>query len=145
MKPHLFLLPILTALISLPLAASTHEGEMEAGEAPESAMEAEAEGLALPTMGDCTPPQQVPEIPDGRTAPLEELRAASAQVRQYVEAGNAYTACLDAFEASLDEDALTPEQKMAIIQAHNGMIDSMQAVAADFNAQGKAYRERDKK
>lgn len=144
MKPRLFLLPILTALISLPLAASTHEGEMEAEEAPESAMEAEAEGPALPTMGDCTPPQQAPNIPDGRTAPLAELRAASTQVKQYVADGQAYADCLNAFEASLDEDALTEEQKMAITRAHDGMIDSMQAVAADFNAQRKAYGERSK-
>ncbi|TVS18694.1 MAG: hypothetical protein EA417_02565 [Gammaproteobacteria bacterium] len=92
-------------------------------------------------MGDCEPPGEPPNVPDGAVAAEELLAEASGEVRNYVAETQEYLACLEARETSLGED-ITDEQRADIVNTYNAAVESMQAVADNFNEQVRRYRER---
>ncbi len=95
---------------------------------------------AYGAMGDCEPPGTPPGVPDGAIAPEEELQQASGEVQNYVAETQDFLACLEARERSLGED-ITDEQRADIVTTYNAAVESMQALADDFNEQVRRYRE----
>ena len=93
-----------------------------------------ADEVALPE-NDCAMPTE-PELPDGASASQADMVEAQKGVKAFIAAGEEYIACLTALEAGT-EDA---EQKLAVVAAHNQMVDSMEQVAARFNEQIRAFR-----
>jgi len=86
----------------------------------------------------CETPAMIP-IPDGKSATMEQLLGAQAQVKTYMAAMNDYLACIDAEAAGKGEDA--PEQfKTMMVTRHNSAVTEMESVAAAFNDQVKAYK-----
>ncbi len=103
--------------------------------------------FASTAWADCTYPKAPGKIPDGNTAPREEMLAAKKQVDQYNADINAYLACLKTeHDASIAKggSTLTEDQKrqMATMytQKNDAAIDELTAVANRFNEQVRAYK-----
>ena len=105
--------------------------------------------LAGTAYADCSYPAAPANLPDGRTATLEEMVAGQKTVKEYDAAIKAYVDCID---KELDDaiaakgDALKPAQKTEMqkmeAQKHNAAIDQLQSVADRFNEQVKVYKQR---
>lgn len=83
---------------------------------------------------------EVPELPDGGTATLDEMIAAQQAVRSFMVRSEESIDCLD--DASKESD-LSSDQRSLLIRAHNDTIDVMEEIAATFNAQIGIFRERE--
>ena len=88
-------------------------------------------------------------MPDGRTATLDQMKAAQASVKAYNASMDDYLKCIDA-EAPKASDItadMTPDQKKQMqkkieegVKKHNAAVSDEEAVAARFNEQLKAYK-----
>jgi hypothetical protein len=99
--------------------------------------------LAASAQAACTL-EAAPQIPDGKTATLDQMKATQAAVKAY---GNDYRACLDAEAAAAnaaapkDEKAEAKNARAAVTaEAYNASIDKQTALAASFNDAVKAYK-----
>jgi hypothetical protein len=88
---------------------------------------------------ECSLPEPA-SIPDGANATNEEMVGAQTHVKQYIADMELYIICLDQEAASLEEPP-TVEQTQRHTQLHNSAVDSMEAVAAQFNEQVRAYKQ----
>lgn len=80
------------------------------------------------------------KIPDGKTATQEEITAASAAVKKYLADLEAYNACLDTEFAALPVEQQTPEATAMKNKKYNAAVDAMEAEAAAFNEQLRAFK-----
>ena len=94
----------------------------------------------------CSYPRPPEKLPDGNTASKEEMVAGQRAVKQYDTDINAYIACLKLEheqQLAREDSALTEEQKKYMerlqVQKHNAAIDELEAVAARFNEQVRAF------
>ena len=87
---------------------------------------------------ECAIPEVV-TVPDGRTATEEEMLAGQKQVKQYMANMQAYLDCIDA-EASAIGEEQTDEQRATHLQMYNAGVDALESLAAQFNAEVKAYK-----
>lgn len=86
----------------------------------------------------CETPAMIP-MPDGKSATMEQLLAAQGLVKTYMAAMTDFLACVDNEAAAKGEDA--PDQfKAMMVTRHNTAVTEMEAVAAAFNDQVKAYK-----
>lgn len=98
---------------------------------------------------DCPYPTAPANLPDGRTATMEEMVAGQKAVKEYDTAIKSYVDCID---KELDDsiakagDKLKPQQKSDMqkveAQKHNAAIDQLQSVADRFNEQVKVFKTR---
>ena len=72
------------------------------------------------------------------------MKAASAAMVEYNAAVETYIACLDEEEKSLGA-AVTDEQKKVHVSRHNAAVDALNAVAARFNEQVRAFNKKKSK
>jgi ApbE superfamily uncharacterized protein (UPF0280 family) len=85
----------------------------------------------------CETPAMI-TLPEGKSATMEQMLSAQAQVKTYIAAMNDYLACVDNEAAGKGEDA--PDQFKAMMATrHNMAVTEMEAVAAAFNDERKAY------
>lgn len=87
----------------------------------------------------CEYPPEI-KVPDGATATQEQMAAAQATVKKYLADMETYMNCLDAEAAAVPADQQTPEQQALVVKRHNAAVDAMENVAAQFNAQVKAFK-----
>ena len=99
--------------------------------------------LATSVQAACTLEAE-PEIPDGKTATLDQMKATQAAVKGY---GEAYRKCLDDEAAAADASAPKDEaaeaksaRAAATAEAYNASIDKQTALAAKFNEAVKSYK-----
>jgi hypothetical protein len=78
-------------------------------------------------------------IPDGKSSTMEQMLAAQAQVKAYQAAMNEFLACIVA-EIDAQGPEAPPEFKSLMATRHDTAVTEMEAVAASFNDQIKAYR-----
>lgn len=102
--------------------------------------------LAAPLTFACDYPQRA-SVPDGATATKEEMINGQRDVKSYMAAMEEYLSCIEAAEQEtvagneLDEDAR--QQRIAMFnKKYNAAVDEMNLVAAEFNIQVRAYKER---
>ncbi len=100
---------------------------------------------------DCTYPRAPSNVPDGGKATQEEMVTGMNQVKEYNALVTAYLACLDekmnADLASAGNDAsadVVAQIKSINAKRHNAAIEALEAHAARFNEQVKAFKTRDK-
>lgn len=98
-----------------------------------------AAALSPAAQAACEYPAQV-TIPDGKSATQDEISAASANVKKYLAAMEAYTACLDAEIAALPVEQQTPEAKAMHVKRYNAAVDAMELTANSFNEQLRAFK-----
>jgi len=87
--------------------------------------------------------EKAPAVPDGKSASLDDMKAAQQAVKSYLASSNAYLACLDAEsqKAPADEPA---ETKAARVASYNAAVDEQNAVASQFNAARQSFNARGK-
>ncbi len=106
-----------------------------------------AAAFAAPAFADCSYPKAPSAMPDGNTAALEEMVAASKAVKAYNAEMDAYLGCIKLEQdgsLSKQGSTLTEEQKGQIAamfaQKNNAAIDELTAVAARLNEQIRVYK-----
>jgi cyclophilin family peptidyl-prolyl cis-trans isomerase len=87
---------------------------------------------------DCTAPE-LPTLPDGSKANLDEMMAGQKQVKAFVAAGETYLKCLTKI---IDGKEHPIEERNAAVNEHNRMVGAMEQVAATFNEQIKKFKTR---
>jgi len=109
--------------------------------------------LAMTTFGsaafaECTYPTRA-EIPNGLTVEKEQMLEAQQTVKQYVADMEAYLDCLvlEEKEARTEMDDLPAEEEQQredmLNKKYNAAVEEMENVAAAFNAEVQAFRERE--
>lgn len=108
-----------------------------------------AAGASAPAAGDCEQPE-MPTMPDGATATLEQMLEGQKSVKAFQSANMDYMQCLEAaFEAAAAaaQDAEAGDAKKAAEQEHSAAIDRYNAavsaeeeVAGAFNVELREYR-----
>lgn len=109
--------------------------------------------LAMGSAGaECVYPKAPTSMPDGATATEEQMVSGMKAVKQYNSEVTAYLSCLEMEmnarieAAGADAPADQVEQIKAIhTKRHNAAVEELEAHAARFNEQVKAYKSRDKK
>lgn len=101
---------------------------------------------------ECVYPKAPSNIPDGSTATEQEMIDGMKAVKDYNNEVTGYLNCLDLeMQARIDAaGADAPADQIAQIKAiqakrHNAAVEELEANAARFNEQVKAYKERAKK
>ena len=97
----------------------------------------------------CIYPRAPDRLPDGSTAPYEEMVAGQKAVQQFNEDINAYNACLDLEMVNLEKSGSYDENRLTELRAmqakkNNAAVDEVQAVADRFNEQLRIFKARDK-
>lgn len=109
--------------------------------------------LAVGSAGaECVYPKAPTNTPDGATATEEQMVAGMKSIKQYNTEVTAYLSCLEMEmnarieAAGADAPADQVEQIKAIhTKRHNAAVEELEAHAARFNEQVKAFKTRDKK
>jgi hypothetical protein len=83
---------------------------------------------------ECAIPEVV-TVPDGETAAEDEMIAGQKRVKQYMANMQAYLDCIDAESAAIGEEQTDEQRAM-----YNAGVDAMESLAAQFNAEVKAYK-----
>jgi hypothetical protein len=103
--------------------------------------------LSTAAFADCTYPRAPGKMPDGNTAPREEMLAAKKLVDQYNTDMTAYLGCIktehDAAAAKQSATASEEQkQQMAAMytQKNDAAVDELQSVAERFNEQIRAFK-----
>jgi hypothetical protein len=91
-------------------------------------------------LSECAFPE-VPSVPDGASATEEEMGAAAAAVRAYVDATQAGLTCLGDLEASLGEE-ITDEQRQSIVASYNAHVDKLNNTANAYNEAVRTFKAR---
>ena len=93
----------------------------------------------------CEYPAKV-DIPNGTQATQDEMIAGQRAIKGYMESMNAYLDCIDEeTRAAIEEGEapeVTAERERLLAQKHNAAVDEMETLAAEFNAQVRAYKAR---
>jgi hypothetical protein len=86
-------------------------------------------------------------VPDGNTATKDEMVDGQRSVKSYMAAMEAYLSCIEAAEqetvagGNLGEDA--KQQRIAMFnKKYNAAVEEMNLIAEQFNAQVRAYKDR---
>jgi hypothetical protein len=100
---------------------------------------------------DCVYPREPSSVPNGKTASKEEMMAGMTAVKEYNNQMTTYLACLDeqmnAAIASAGPEAkpdLIERIKTANAKRHNDAVATLEAHAARFNEEVRAFKSRDK-
>jgi hypothetical protein len=94
--------------------------------------------FSMQVQAACTYPEDI-AAPDGANSSEAEMLAGQKLVKQYMADMEAYLDCIDA-EAGAREEKQTPEQMALDTKRYNAAVDAMEAVAAKFNDQVRAFK-----
>ncbi|MEM7611260.1 MAG: hypothetical protein AAF270_06265 [Pseudomonadota bacterium] len=99
--------------------------------------------LAGGALAECEYPSRI-DVPNGSQASKEEMMDGQKSIKAYMEKMNTYLDCIDAETASAKQEGeaaeVTAERQSLLAKKHNAAIEEMEAVAADFNEQVRAYK-----
>jgi hypothetical protein len=109
--------------------------------------------LAAPAaFAACSYPKSNIKVPDGRSATLDEMKATQAEVKAFDKAIADYSTCVEAETNTAIDTAAEPlsedrknEMKRMMAQKINAAVKEAEDLAARFNEQVKAWREKNKK
>jgi hypothetical protein len=86
------------------------------------------------------------DIPNGAQASKDEMIEGQRAIKGYMEAMNTYLDCIDLeTRAAIEEGEapeVTAERERLLGQKHNAAVEEMEKLAAEFNAQVRAYKAR---
>jgi hypothetical protein len=108
--------------------------------------------MAATAQAACVYPQAPQSLPNGNQASEAEMKAANAQVKEYSKAvQEVYLPCLEqeknesiAALDNMDPEYTTKKTSLEAMQAkkHNAALDELQAFAARWNSEIKAFKEK---
>ena len=91
----------------------------------------------------CEYPRKI-EVPNGTQATKEDMLTGQRAMKAYMESMNSYLDCIDAETSAAVEEGeaaeVTAERQRLANQKRNAAIDEMETLAAEFNAQVRAYK-----
>ena len=87
----------------------------------------------------CAAPE-IPAVPDGRTASMDEMVAGQTAVRAFMSASDDHLECLSQV---IDSPDLAREEQAFLTSVYNRVIDAMEEVAGEFNDQVRLIRARE--
>ena len=94
----------------------------------------------------CDYPERA-DVPDGNTATKDEMVASQRNVKSYMAAMEMYLSCIETAEqetvagGTLGEEA--KQQRIAMFnKKYNAAVEAMNLIAEQFNAQVRAYKDR---
>lgn len=97
----------------------------------------------------CEYPQRI-DVPDGASASKDEMIAVQRGVKSYMASMEEYLACIEANEAQrvlglgdVDDDTKRQQEEM-FNKKYNAAVEEMNLVAAEFNMQVRAYKDRNR-
>ena len=100
----------------------------------------------------CSYPKASIKIPDGRSATMDEMKAAQGEVKAFDKAIADYSTCVESETNTAIETASQPpseerknEMKRMMAQKINAAVKEAEELAARFNDQVKVYKEKNKK
>jgi len=103
-------------------------------------------GSAVSMAEDCTAPD-VPTLPDGATATLQQMLDGQAAVKAYQASNTEYRSCLEpqisAAEVAASGDSPAPELTEALKtlnEQYNASVSAEETLAGKFNTELKAYK-----
>ncbi len=112
-------------------------------------------GLSLAgnaALAACSYPKANIKVPDGRSATLDEMKAAQTEVKAFDKAIADYSACVETETNTAIDTAPEPlteekknEMKGKMAQKINAAVKEAEELAGRFNEQVKAYKEKNKK
>ena len=88
------------------------------------------------------------DVPDGNTATKEEMLNGQRGIKAYMSAMEEYLSCIEAAEqdtvAGVDDlDGVARQQRIDMFnKKYNAAVEEMNLIAAEFNIQVRAYKER---
>ncbi|HUH37919.1 MAG TPA: hypothetical protein VL027_08245 [Spongiibacteraceae bacterium] len=99
--------------------------------------------MTTAVFAECQRPS-APALPEGASADMPAMVEGQAAVKAFVADGNAYLECLQAEAAALKEAGKGEDEEAAAarLASYNGMVDEMNAVAGQFNAEIKVFKAR---
>jgi len=97
-----------------------------------------ASGLASAAFACDYPP--LVAVPDGNSATIDEMVAAQASVKAYMDSMDVYLNCVNQELDAAGDDA-PDEFKAIMVSRHNAAVTEMEAIAASFNDQIAAYKQ----
>ena len=101
-----------------------------------------------PAVLACDYPARI-DIPNGLTADRDTMLNAQAAVKEFVTSMEAYLECivLEENSARAQMDDLAPEDEQQredlLTKKYNAAVDEMERIAAEFNTEVQAYRNRE--
>ncbi|MBT8095829.1 MAG: hypothetical protein HKP32_08005 [Woeseia sp.] len=96
----------------------------------------------------CEYPSRI-DVPNGISATRDDMISGQKQVKEYVATMEAYLDCIVADEKSnrADMDSLSAEDEQLreemLNKKYNAAVEEMERVAAEFNAEVRAFKERE--
>ena len=87
---------------------------------------------------ECNPPA-TPRIPTGENATASRMLTAQEDVKTFIAQGRQYLACIQSEEAALAKDA-SDNERNAIIERYNNMVDKMKTASEDYNEAVSTYK-----
>ncbi len=103
--------------------------------------------LSFAANADCSYPRAPDRMPNGTTATLDEMKVAKTAVEKYNKDMEAYLSCIKLEhddQVAKQGSAMTEDQKKQLATMHaqknDAAVDELQAVAARFNEQVRAYK-----
>jgi hypothetical protein len=103
-------------------------------------------------MAACSYPKASIKVPNGSSATIDEMKAAQAEVKAFDAAITAYATCVeDEHKLAVERDAATlseerkKELERMMAQKINAAVKEAEELAARFNEQVRAYKEKTKK
>ncbi len=91
----------------------------------------------------CDYPSKV-DVPNGTQASKEQMMAGQKAIKSYMDEMNTYLDCIDDENAAAKSEGeaaeITAQREALLLKRHNAAIAEMEAVAANFNTQVRAYK-----
>ena len=85
-------------------------------------------------------------IPDGASATKDEMLEGQRAIKTYMDAMNTYLDCIEnetSAAGAPDESAeMAAEREALLAKRHNAAVEEMELLAARFNEQVRAYKQR---
>ena len=104
-------------------------------------------GFSLTAAAECIAPKAPVKVPDGATATQSEMVDTNKAVKQYDSDVNAYSSCIDqetkdliAAEGPKVTDDKVKKIQNAQAKKQNAAVEALQAYAAKFNEQVRAFK-----
>ena len=88
------------------------------------------------------------KIVNGATATKEEMIASQKSVKTYLAAMDEYLACIEEEEKAARAELVEPdeqtllEREQMLARKHDAAVEEMEIIAAEFNEQVRAYKEK---
>lgn len=96
--------------------------------------------ISSSVLADCGDQPVKPELPDGKTATMDELVATSNAVKSFIAEADAYLDCSEKEIASEEFQALDDKQQNQKKKEVKALLKSRNNIADDFNKEVGAYK-----